>query len=89
MRLALMRRKKALAFVSSVGVLGGLTHPDTVQESEHALALASEHPGDGGYALGCAALNTGLAAIHDSQHLDNTVSRLASLLKCFVTLYCC
>jgi fatty acid CoA ligase FadD9 len=53
MRLALTQRKKALAFVSSVGVLAGIDHPEPVLESEEGLKLATEHLGDGGYAMGC------------------------------------
>lgn len=53
MRLALTERKKALAYVSTVGVVGGLDHPQPVLESEDGPSLCSEHPGDDGYAMGC------------------------------------
>ena len=56
MRLALQQRKKAIAFVSSVGILAGINHPEPVRESEEALDLATEHLGDGGYAMGCGAV---------------------------------
>ena len=51
-RLALTQRKKALGFVSSVGIMAGISHPEPVMESEDALSLCSEHAGDGGYAMG-------------------------------------
>ena len=51
-RLALTQRRKALGFVSSVGVMAGLPHPEPVLESEDALSLCSEHAGDGSYAMG-------------------------------------
>ena len=53
MRLALQQRRKAIAFVSSVGILAGIEHPQPVRESEEALDLATQHLGDGGYAMGC------------------------------------
>ncbi len=56
MRLALNKRKKALGFLSTVGVVAGLDHPEAVLESEDGPSLCSEHPGDGGYAVGCVAL---------------------------------
>lgn len=52
MRLALNKRKKALGFLSTVGVVAGLDHPEAVLESEDGPSLCSEHPGDGGYAVG-------------------------------------
>ena len=52
MRMALTRRKKAVGFVSSVGILAGIAHPQPVLESEDARSLASEHAGDGAYAMG-------------------------------------
>ena len=54
MRLAITTRVKALIFISSVGVVGGLDHPAPVSEEEVGTKLATELPGDGGYALGCA-----------------------------------
>ena len=54
MRLAVTTRVKALTFISSVGVAGGLEHPGGVTEEEVGTKLATELPGDGGYALGCA-----------------------------------
>ena len=54
MKLAITRRVKALTFISSVGVAGGLDHPAPVSEEEVGTKLATELPGDGGYALGCA-----------------------------------
>ena len=56
MRLAITTRIKALTFISSVGVVGGMSHPAPVSEEELGTKLASELPGDGGYALGCALL---------------------------------
>ena len=50
--MALTKRKKAVGFVSSVGILAGIDHPQPVLESEDALSLASEHAGDGVYAMG-------------------------------------
>ncbi len=55
MKLAIATRVKALTFISSVGVAGGLDHPAPVTEEEVGTALCTEHPGDGGYALGCVA----------------------------------
>ncbi len=55
MKLAVATRVKALTFISSVGVAGGLDHPAPVTEEEVGTKLCTEHPGDGGYALGCAA----------------------------------
>lgn len=52
MRLAVSERKKALTFISSVGVMAGIQHPEPVLESEDGLSLASEHYGDGSYAMG-------------------------------------
>ncbi len=52
MRLALTQRKKALGFVSSVGIMAGISHPEPVLESEDARSLCSEHAGDGSYAMG-------------------------------------
>lgn len=54
MRLAVAKRKKEVTFISSVGVVGGLDHPQPVMESEDGPALCDVHPGDGGYAIGCA-----------------------------------
>ena len=54
MRLAITTRTKALTFISSVGVVGGISHPLPVREEEVGTKLAMELPGDGGYALGCA-----------------------------------
>jgi len=51
-RMALTKRKKALGFVSSVGIVAGISHPEPILESEDALSLASEHAGDGIYAMG-------------------------------------
>jgi thioester reductase-like protein len=51
-RLALTMRKKALGFISSVGIMAGISHPEPVLESEDALSLCSEHAGDGAYAMG-------------------------------------
>ncbi len=54
MRLALTQRKKAFSFLSTVGVIAGLDHPQAVMETEDGPSLCAEHPGDGGYAVGCA-----------------------------------
>ncbi len=52
--MALAKRRKALTFISSVGVVGGLDHPQPVTEAEDGPTLCDVHPGDGGYAIGCA-----------------------------------
>ena len=52
MKLALTERKKALSFLSTVGVVAGLDHPQAVLESEDGPSLCEEHPGDEGYAVG-------------------------------------
>jgi len=54
MKLAVATRVKAITFISSVGVVGGMDHPSPVTEEEVGTKLATELPGDGGYALGCA-----------------------------------
>ena len=56
MKLAVATRIKALTFISSVGVAGGLKHEGPVTEEEVGTNLATELPGDGGYALGCGSL---------------------------------
>ena len=53
MKLAIATRIKALTFISSVGVAGGLEHPGAVTEEEVGTKLCTEHAGDNGYALGC------------------------------------
>ena len=53
MKLAIATRIKALTFISSVGVAGGLEHPGPVTEEEVGTKLCTEHAGDNGYALGC------------------------------------
>ena len=53
MKLAIATRIKALTFISSVGVAGGLDHPGAVSEEEVGTNLCTEHAGDNGYALGC------------------------------------
>lgn len=78
-RVATARRIKAMTFISSVGVVGGLNHPHPVLESEDGPALCDVHPGDGGYAIGCALLLL-MCCIQDA------MSRLESsdevLLRC-------
>ena len=54
MKFAIATRVKAMAFLSSVAVVGGLDHPQDVMEDEVGTRLCTEHPGDGGYAVGCA-----------------------------------
>jgi fatty acid CoA ligase FadD9 len=54
MRLATLRRKKPIAFVSSVGVAGGLDRAEPIREDEDAEALWQERPIDHGYAVGYA-----------------------------------
>jgi fatty acid CoA ligase FadD9 len=53
MKLAVDTRVKALSFLSSISVAFGLDHPRPVNEAEVGTSLATELPGDGGYALGC------------------------------------
>ena len=53
MKLAIATRIKAMTFISSVGVAGGLEHPGPVTEEEVGTKLCTEHAGDNGYALGC------------------------------------
>ena len=53
MKLAIATRIKALTFISSVGVAGGLPHQGPVTEEEVGTKLCTEHAGDDGYALGC------------------------------------
>ena len=45
-------RRKALTFISSVGVLMGLDHPQPATEEEVGTRLCTEHPGSEGYAMG-------------------------------------
>jgi fatty acid CoA ligase FadD9 len=52
MRLALLRRRKAVAFVSTVGVAGGLDRSDPIREDEDGEALWDRRPIDHGYAVG-------------------------------------
>ena len=52
MKFAIATRVKAMAFLSSVAVVGGLDHPQDVMEDEVGTRLCTEHPGDGGYAVG-------------------------------------
>jgi fatty acid CoA ligase FadD9 len=54
MRLAIRRRIKALGFVSTVGVAGGLGRRDPIREDEDARSLWQERPIDSGYAVGYA-----------------------------------
>ena len=52
MKLAVSYRRKALTFVSSVGVAGPLGIKETVQEDTLGTDLATEFPASGGYAYG-------------------------------------
>ncbi len=52
MRLALLHHRKAIAFVSSVGVAGGLDRKDPIREDEDGEALWARRPIDHGYAVG-------------------------------------
>ena len=52
MKLAVQHRRKALAFVSSVGVASPLGITDTIQEDTLGTDLATEFPASGGYAYG-------------------------------------
>ncbi len=52
MKLAVSYRRKALTFVSSVGVAGPLGIKKTVQEDTLGTDLATEFPASGGYAYG-------------------------------------
>jgi fatty acid CoA ligase FadD9 len=54
MRLAIRRRIKALGFVSTVGVAGGLGRGEPIREDEDARSLWQERPIDSGYAVGYA-----------------------------------
>jgi fatty acid CoA ligase FadD9 len=53
-RLALTARAKSVAYVSTVGVAGGLARLDAIREDEGARALFEERPIDHGYAVGYA-----------------------------------
>ena len=52
MKLAVQRRRKALAFVSSVGVASPLGIIDAIHEDTLGTNLATEFPASGGYAYG-------------------------------------
>ena len=52
MKLAVQQRRKALAFVSSVGVASPLGITDAIQEDTLGTDLATEFPASGGYAYG-------------------------------------
>ena len=82
MRLAITTRVKALTFISSVGVVGGLDHPAPVSEEEVGTKLAMELPGDGGYALGCALPRSWvlrrILAQRSAQHHVEPVSMMAA-----------
>ena len=52
MKLAVSYRRKALTFVSSVGVAGPLGIKEIVHESTLGTDLATEFPASGGYAFG-------------------------------------
>ena len=52
MKLAVSYRRKALTFVSSVGVAGPLGIKETVHENTLGTELATEFPASGGYAYG-------------------------------------
>ena len=52
MKLAVSHRRKALTFVSSVGVAGPLGIKETVHEDTLGADLATEFPASGGYAYG-------------------------------------
>jgi fatty acid CoA ligase FadD9 len=54
MRLSLRRRIKAMSYVSTVGVAGGLGRREPIREDEDARALGRERPIDSGYAVGYA-----------------------------------
>lgn len=54
MRLSIRRRIKALGFVSTVGVGGGLARRDPIREDEDGRSLWQERPIDSGYAVGYA-----------------------------------
>ena len=52
MKLAVSYRRKALTFVSSVGVAGPLGIKEVVHENTLGTELATEFPASGGYAYG-------------------------------------
>ncbi|BDA45159.1 Carboxylic acid reductase [Coccomyxa sp. Obi] len=85
MRLALNQRKKALGFLSTVGVVAGLDHPEAVLESEDGPSLCSEHPGDGGYAVGygCSkwAVEVLLKELHEAHGIPVTMFRCGMILS--------
>lgn len=54
MRLAIRRRIKAMTYVSTVGVAGGLGRREPIREDEDGRALGRERPIDSGYAVGYA-----------------------------------
>lgn len=86
-RLALTLRAKAVAFISSVGVIAGVPHPDPVLETEDGPSLCTEHPGGGGdqgYAVGfgCSkwAGEVLLRQMHDDFNIPASIFRCGMLL---------
>ena len=52
MKLAVRYKRKALTFISSVGVAGPLGITENVKETTLGTNIATEFPGSGGYAFG-------------------------------------
>ena len=52
MKLAVRYKRKALTFISTVGVAGPLGRSEIVKETQLGTNLAEEFPGSGGYAYG-------------------------------------
>jgi fatty acid CoA ligase FadD9 len=84
MRVAARRRIKAMSYVSTVGVAGGLARRAPVREAEDALALWRERPVDSGYAVGYAtskwASEVLLRRLSDQLSVPVTVFRCSMIL---------
>ncbi|APR83696.1 Long-chain-fatty-acid--CoA ligase [Minicystis rosea] len=67
LRLALQKRRKRIAYVSTVGVAAGRDERTPVRESEDALSLWKERPTNSGYAVGYATSKwAGEVLMHDA-----------------------
>lgn len=83
-RLALTRRLKAIAYVSTVGVASGLTRRDPIREDEDGRSLWRERPIDTGYAVGYAtskwAAEVLLRDLHDRYGVPVNVFRCSMIM---------
>ncbi len=59
MKMAVRYKRKALTFISSVGVALPLGKPGPIMEDTLGTNIAEEFPGSGGYAFGCGNLLAG------------------------------